>query len=743
MKTFSFLRAAVALPALCSWLATAQPAQAQSSSLTLEDISNWHYIPESYSVHSSTEGDNYARLSSDLKRIELFSFRDGSQTGVLFDADKARGKAGLKQIEGFTLSPDGRKILLMTQRKSIYRRSFSAVYYIYDTQNNSYEPLSDGGPQQQPIFSPDGTMVAFVREGDLFVVKLLYGNAESRVTKDGEFNKLINGLPDWVNEEEFSTARSFDFSADSEMLAWVRYDESRVPLYSMTMYKGDQPVHEDCDNYPGAYRYKYPVAGEVNSSVSVMTFDIKNRVTRTLKLPLDSDAYVPRIHFTSDPARLAVVTLNRRQNRMDIYMANPRSTECTLAVREENEKYIPETTYGSLRFFGDRFAFISDRSGFKHIYLYNLSGKLERQLTKGDFDVAAFYDYDPATGRCFYAAHDESPLRTSICISEKNGKVRRLTSTPGTHSAIFSKDKKYFLDTYSSLQQPPVVSLCRTSDGRSEKVLVDNVKLKEKTDALFSPKEFFTCPAADGTPLNGWMVKPRHFDPAKKYPVIMYQYSGPGSQEVRDAWSIGLYPGAAFESYLADQGFIVACVDGRGTGARGAAFEKCTYLKLGEIESADQVAVAKWLAAQTYVDGERIGIWGWSFGGFNTLMSMSEGTPVFRAGVAVAAPSNWKYYDTIYTERYMRTPKENAEGYAINPINRAPKLHGDLLLIHGTADDNVHFRNFTEVSEAYVQNMKLFRQQVYTNRNHFIMGGQTRLHLMRTISDFFKEKLRP
>ena len=259
MKTSSFLRAAVALPALCSWLAAAQPAQAQSSSLTLEDISNWHYIPESYSVHSSTEGDNYARLSSDLKRIELFSFRDGSQTGVLFDADKARGKAGLKQIEGFTLSPDGRKILLMTQRKSIYRRSFSAVYYIYDTQNNSYEPLSDGGPQQQPIFSPDGTMVAFVREGDLFVVKLLYGNAESRVTKDGEFNKLINGLPDWVNEEEFSTARSFDFSADSEMLAWVRYDESRVPLYSMTMYKGDQPVHEDCDNYPGAYRYKYPV----------------------------------------------------------------------------------------------------------------------------------------------------------------------------------------------------------------------------------------------------------------------------------------------------------------------------------------------------------------------------------------------------------------------------------------------------------------------------------------------------
>ena len=468
MKTSSFLRAAVALPALCSWLAAAQPAQAQSSSLTLEDISNWHYIPESYSVHSSTEGDNYARLSADLKRIELFSFRDGSQTGVLFDADKARGKAGLKQTEGFTLSPDRRKILLMTQRKAIYRRSFSAVYYIYDTQNNSYEPLSDGGPQQQPIFSPDGTMVAFVREGDLFVVKLLYGNAESRVTKDGEFNKLINGLPDWVNEEEFSTARSFDFSADSEMLAWVRYDESRVPLYSMTMYKGDQPVHEDCDNYPGAYRYKYPVAGEVNSSVSVMTFDIKNRVTRTLKLPLDSDAYVPRIHFTSDPARLAVVTLNRRQNRMDIYMANPRSTECTLAVREENEKYIPETTYGSLRFFGDRFAFISDRSGFKHIYLYNLSGKLERQLTKGDFDVAAFYDYDPATGRCFYAAHDESPLRTSICISEKNGKVRRLTSTPGTHSAIFSKDKKYLLQTYSSLQQPPVVSLCRTSDGRSE-----------------------------------------------------------------------------------------------------------------------------------------------------------------------------------------------------------------------------------------------------------------------------------
>ena len=720
-----------------------QQVEAQNAQLTLADITQGKYSPSYvYGVNPMKDGETYTQLSPDSKRIIRRSFKTGKELETIFDCESARGPVKLEAIDGYIMSPDERRILLRTQTKMIYRRSYTAVYYIYDVQNRKFEPLSEGGPQQMPIFSPDGNVVAFARDNNLFLVKLLFGNAETQVTKDGKFNEVLNGVPDWVNEEEFATNRSFDFSSDSQMLAWVRYDESKVPVYAIQEFKGSHPTRTEYDEYPGEYRYKYPVAGAKNSDVTVLTFDIKNRVTRTLKLPLDSDGYVPRIHFTSDPNRLAVVTLNRHQDRMDIYMANPRSTECKLAVREENPKYVTDEAYASLKFYGNHFAYISDRSGYKHIYWYNLSGQLERQVTKGNYDVSAFYGYDEQTGRFYYASHEESPLRTAIYSIDKSGKQRKISTEVGTNSATFSTSMKYFLNVYSSAQQPPVTTLRQASDGKVLSTLIDNAELKQTVTPLLGQKEFFTFTTSEGIQLNGWMVKPKNFDASKKYPVIMYQYSGPGSQEVKDSWNMGFFPGSVYESYMADRGFVFACVDGRGTGARGADFEKCTYLKLGDLESKDQVEAALYLGSLPYVDKDRIAIWGWSFGGFNTLMSMSEGRPVFRAGVAVAAPTNWKYYDTVYTERYMRTPKENASGYATNPIQRAANLSGDLLLIHGTDDDNVHFRNFAEVQEAYVQAGKLFREQVYTNRNHFIQGGNTRLHLFRTISSYFEEKLK-
>ncbi len=710
--------------------------------LTLEDITGGKYNPQYvYGVNPMKDGESYTQLSNDNKRIIRRSFKTGKEIEVLFDADNARGPKKLNAIDGYIMSPDERRILLRTQTKAIYRRSYTAVYYIYDVENKKFEALSEGGPQQMPLFSPDGNVIAFVRDNNLFLVKLLFGNAESQVTKDGKFNEVINGLPDWVNEEEFSTNRSFDFSSDSQMLAWIRYDESKVPIYSIQEFKGAYPTRSEYDEYPGSYNYKYPVAGAQNSDVSVMTFDIKNRVTRALKLPLDSDGYIPRIQFTADASKLAVVTLNRHQDHMNIYMANPRSTECKLVVQEQNNKYVTESAYGSLKFYGDHFAYISDRSGYKHIYWYNINGKLERQVTKGNYDVSAFYGYDAKSGRFYYASHQESPLRTAVYAMDKSGKEHKLSQQQGSNTATFSTSMKYFLNIYSSATQPPVTTLCDATNGKVISTMVDNAELKKTVTPLLGKKEFFSFKTADGVELNGWMIKPQNFDAKKQYPVIMYQYSGPGSQEVTDSWNMGFYPGGVWESYMAQQGFIFACVDGRGTGARGADFEKCTYLRLGEKESHDQVEAAIYLGNLPYVDKSRIAIWGWSFGGFNTLMSMSEGRPVFRAGVAVAAPSNWKYYDTVYTERYMRTPKENADGYAVNPIQRAGNLSGDLLLIHGTADDNVHFRNFTEVSEAYVQAGKMFRQQVYTNRNHNIFGGNTRLHLFRTISNYFVEKL--
>ena len=719
-----------------------QPVHAQESRLTLEDITGGKYFPQYvYGVYPMLDGESYTQLSPDNKRIIRRSFKNGKELGVVFDVDDARGDQKLNGIDGYIMSPDEKRILLRTETRMIYRRSYTAVYYIYDVANKTYTPLSDGGPQQTPIFSPDGNVIAFAREGNLYLVKLLFGNAESQVTKDGKRGEVLNGIPDWVNEEEFSTNRSFDFSADSKVLAWVRYDESKVPVYPIQEYKGAYPTLSQNDEYPGEFRYKYPVAGAPNSRVTVMTFDIKNRVTRTLKLPLDSDGYVPRIQFTPQADKLAVVTLNRHQNRMDIYMANPLSTECKLAVREENERYIGEQAYGSLKFYGNHFAYISDRSGYRHIYWYNLTGQLERQVTKGNYDVSDFYGYDPQTARFYYASHQESPTRTAVYCMDAKGRERKLSTETGTNQATFSTSLKYFLNVHSSAQQPPVTTLRQAADGKLLSTMLDNEELKQKVTPLLGQKEFFSFTTSEGVTLNGWMVKPRDFDASRKYPVIMYQYSGPGSQEVKDSWNMGFYPGAMYESYMADQGFVFVCVDGRGTGGRGADFEKCTYLKLGELESADQVEAALYLGSLPWVDKDRIAIWGWSFGGFNTLMSMSEGRNAFCAGVAVAAPTNWKYYDTVYTERYMRTPQENAAGYATNPIQRAANLHGDLLLIHGTADDNVHFRNFAEVSEAYVQLGKPFRQQVYTNRNHFIQGGNTRLHLFRTISDFFVEKM--
>lgn len=443
----------------CGAISVAQ-AQTPKEGLTLENITGGKYSARYvYGVTPMKDGESYSQLSDDSKRIVRRSFKNGKELGVIFDVATARGKHKLESIDGYIMSPDEKRILLRTQTKMIYRRSYTAVYYIYDVQNGTYEPLSDGGPQQMPIFSPDGNVIAFARDNNLFLVKLLYGNAESQVTKDGKFNEVLNGIPDWVNEEEFATNRSFDFSADSQMLAWVRYDESKVPVYAIQEFKGAYPTRAEYDEYPGEYRYKYPVAGAKNSEVSVMTFDIKSRVTRTLKLPLDKDGYVPRIQFTSDPSKLAVVTLNRHQDRMDIYMANPRSTECKLAVREEVPKYVATEAYESLKFYGDNFAFVSDRSGYKHIYWYNLNGQLLRQVTKGNYDVSDFYGYDAQSGRFYYASHEESPLRTAVYSIDRNGKQKKLSTEVGTNDATFSTSMKYFLNVYSSAQQPPVTTL--------------------------------------------------------------------------------------------------------------------------------------------------------------------------------------------------------------------------------------------------------------------------------------------
>lgn len=716
--------------------------QAQQK-VTLRDIAQGTYRAQGISgLKPMLDGEHYTQISSDHKRIVKYSFKTGEEVGTLFDVTTARD-CDLKSFDDYILSPDEKLILIQTETKPIYRHSFTAVYYIYNVKNNKMEPLSNNGPQQVPLFSPDGNQIAFVRNNNIYLVKLLFGNSESQVTKDGEYNHVLNGIPDWVYEEEFSFNRAFDFSADSKMIAYVRFDESAVPMFSFPWYKGLAPEKTSYATYPGAYEYKYPKAGEVNSKVSVHTYDIKSHVTRKMDLQIDSDGYIPRIKFTSDPEKLAIMTLNRHQNRLDLYMANPRSGLCKVAIRDEAEQYIKESAYSNIKFYPEHIVMMSEKDGYNHLYLYTIAGNLVKQITKGQFEVTSFLGWDQKANVFYYASNEGSPLRTAIYKMDGKGKKTKLSTRTGSNSAIFSTNQKYYINTFSNISTPTLITL-NDNRGKELTTLLDNSKLKAQTAQLNMPqKEFFTFRTSSGVELNGWMMKPANFNANKKYPVILHQYSGPGSQQVIDRWGIGSFgDGGLFEAYMCDKGYIMVCVDGRGTGGRGAAFEKCTYLQLGVKEAEDQVETARYLGTLPYIDGKRIGIWGWSFGGYNTLMSMSDGSGAFKAGVAIAAPSDWRFYDTVYTERFMRTPKENAEGYdAGSAIKRAPQLKGSLLLIHGTADDNVHYQNCAEYSEALVQAGIQFDMQVYTNRNHGIFGGKTREHLMNRVANFFIQNL--
>ena len=723
---------------MCIALIMASSTLSAYEKMNLKDIAEGQFAAQRIDGINPIKGtDQYAQLSRDGKQIVQYSFKTGKQTAVLFDVNNTQGER-VDQFDGYIMSPDGRYILIATQRQAVYRRSFKAVYYIYTVQSKKLERLSDGGPQQAPVWSPDGNSVAFVRDNNIFLVKLLYGNSESQVTKDGKFNEVINGIPDWVNEEEFGLSRALTFNADGTMLCWIKYDESKVKQYSLQFFKGSKPERMENATYPSSYSYKYPKAGEDNSRVSAWSFDIKSRRTQQLNIPLAEDGYMPRILSTEDPDKIVIFTMNRHQDVLNLYSVNPRSTVSKLLIKESVPKYVKEETLDNIRLGKDYILLPSDRDGFMQLYLYSGTGTLKRKIGDGKFDITNVYGVDEKTGDVYYQAAALNAHDRQIYVSHTNGKVERLTNQEGWNTAIFSGDYQYFINTWSDYNTPYVYTT-RKSDGKIIATNVDNHELKAKTQQYgWSKREAFSFTTSEGIKLDGWIVKPAQFNTSKKYPVIMYQYSGPGSQQVVNSWSAGaMGQGGAFDQYLAQQGFIVACVDGRGTGGRGADFEKSTYLKLGDLESKDQVEAASYLATLPYVDKDNIGIWGWSFGGFNTLMSMSNGKSIFKAGVAVAPPTDWRFYDTIYTERYMRTPKENPQGYDVNPIQRANNLSGALLICHGMADDNVHPQNAFEYSEALVQADKDFKEIYYTNRNHSIFGGNTRNHLLRQITEWF------
>lgn len=720
---------------LCMAMSFLTSAFAMSQQLTIEDINAGQYYARSIrGVTPMNDGEHYTQLSPDNKRIVKYSYKTGKEVGVIFDVETAR-ECNLEKIQGYIFSPDEKRILIETEREPIYRRSYSSVYHLYSVENNKLSELTEG-KIRIPVFSPDGNLIAFVRDNNIFLIKLLYGGSESQITKDGEINKVINGAPDWVYEEEFGYNSALTFSPDNKMIAYVRWDESNVKSFEFPMYKGDCPAYMQYAEYPGKYTYKYPVAGEDNSKVSVKTFDIFSKVTRTMQLPIEDDAYIPRIRFTNNPEQLAIMTINRHQNRFDMYYANPRSGVCKLILRDESNWYIKESIYDNIKFYDKYFSLLSEKDGFAHLYWYTINGTLVKQVTKGEFEVKSFLGWDEKSNTFYYVSNEGSPLRTAVWKTDGKGRKTCLSQKEGTNNAMFSAGMKYFINFFNNTETPTEVTI-NDNNGKTIATLMDNADLKAKVAGMKMPeKEFFTFTTPEGYELNGWMMKPVDFDPSKKYPVLMFQYSGPGSQQVLDTWSV------SWETYMATQGYIAVCVDGRGTGGRGAAFEKCTYLSIGVKEADDQVSAAKYLATLPYIDKDRIAIWGWSYGGYMTLMSMSQGSNVFKAGIAVAAPTDWRFYDTVYTERFMRTPQENKEGYdKASAINRIDKLHGKLLMVHGTADDNVHYRNMAEYCEELVQHDKSCDMQIYTNRNHNIMGGNTRNHLYKKLTNYIKENL--
>ena len=711
--------------------------------LTISDITMGKYAADNLrSLTPLADGESFAQISRNRDKILKYSFSTGEETGVIFDISATEG-GKIGSVDSYVPSPDDKRILIATNTQRIYRRSATAEFYVYEVDSHRLTPLSVNGPQQSPVWAPDSRKVAFVRDNNIFVVDVADGMSETQVTTDGKRNEVINGIPDWVNEEEFSISTSMVFTADSRHICWVRYDESKVRTYALQLFKGLSPERKEYADYPGFYDYKYPKAGCDNAVVTAWSHDLNAKASSQIQLPLPAEGYIPRILAGIGESDVLLYTLNRHQDSLCVYSADAATLSCKRLFLETVPKYVKEEVLSLITCYPKGALLPSERDGFLQVYLIDQDYRRVKKLTNARYGVTDIYGYDEKAQKLYYQAAGRSPMEREVYVTDRKGRTTMLTQRKGWNSALFSADYKYYICTWSDMSTPYQCDVFTTT-GKTLRSVVDNASLKEKLSTLSKPiKEMFTFTTSEGVTLNGWMVKPADFNPNKKYPVIMFQYSGPGSQQVVNSWSFGsMGQGGLYDHYLADQGFVVVCTDGRGTGGRGAEFEKCTYMQLGELEARDQVETAIWLGKQPYVDADRIGIWGWSYGGFCTLMSMSEGRGVFRAGVAVAPPTNWRFYDSIYTERFMRTPKENPDGYAVNPSVRADRLHGSLLICHGLADDNVHPQNTFEYSEALVQADKDFREIIYTNRNHSIYGSNTRNHLLRQIAQFFEENLK-
>ncbi|HEY0047515.1 MAG TPA: S9 family peptidase [Flavobacterium sp.] len=677
-----------------------------------------------YTVLNSVQG-------TDDSTIDLYDFATLKKISTLLDT---RNHPELPAIDSYSFNADESKILIATNSNAIFRHSFTADYYLYDIKLKSLKKVLT--QVQEPTFSPDGLKIAYAKENSLFIYDLSKNTNQNtndvQITSDGAKNKIINGITDWVYEEEFAFVRAFDWSTDSRKIAYIRFDETQVPEFSMSVFGSEL--------YPETETFKYPKAGEKNADVSLHVYDVQANQSKQINLGAYNDFYIARLKWTNNPNLVSVQVLNRHQNNLDLIFVDGTSGKATVVLNEKDKAYVDVTD--NLTFLKDNsFIWTSEKDGFNHIYLHDKNGKQKNQITKGNWEVTAYYGIDEKSQIIFYQSVENGSINRDIYRIGLNGKNKqRLSNKVGTSQATFSPNYTHFINRFSSASEAPLYTLNDARSGAIVQPILDNKALEGKLVAYQLPaKEFFTLKTDKGIELNAWMIKPKNFDASKKYPVLMYQYSGPGSQQVDNVWH-------GTDDYwfmmLSQQGYIVACVDGRGTGYRGAAFKKITQNQLGKYEVEDQIDAAEVFGTYPYVDKSRIGIWGWSYGGFMSSNAILKGADVFTMAIAVAPVTNWRFYDSIYTERYMQTPQENASGYDDNsPINHVDKLKGKYLLIHGSADDNVHVQNSMRMMEALIQANKPFESQVYPDKNHGIFGGKTRIHLYNRMTNFIKENL--
>lgn len=704
----------------------------ENDTITLEDIwKSRKFLPSGIQgMRSMSDGERYTVLEKDS--INIYSYKTGEYIRTLAGAAEMvpAGDTTPVQIWTYEFSRDESKLLIPTNTESIYRYSTESEYYIWDIEAKELQPLSLEGRQRLAEFSPDGSKIAFVRDNNL-LIKDLEEDVEFFVTHDGEKNKIINGTTDWVYEEEFAITKGFQWSPDGRRIAYMRFDESGVKEYQITQWG---------ELYPEHYKYKYPKAGEDNSLVTIHVYDLETGRTVTMDTGEETDQYIPRIFWTRDPEVLAIFRVNRLQNVFEILYADAENGSSEMVYKQRSHYYIEESHYDNVVFLEDQgFIFTGELDGFYHIY-YKPGDEAEAvQLTSGEWDVTKMLGYDEEDKQIYFVAAKTSPVNREVYSVSLKGKMKQITEGEGWHSPKFSSNYDYFINTFSTASVPPVYSV-HSANGKLIRILQDNERLRNLTvEYDFSEPEFFSFITSEGVELNGFQIVPPDFDPGRKYPVFMYVYGGPGSQTVTNNWA---YHNYIWFQMLAQNGYIVVSVDNRGTGARGEEFKKMTYLELGKYETVDQIEAAKYLAAKDYVDPERIGIFGWSYGGYMSLLCLTKGAEHFKAAIAVAPVTTWRYYDNIYTERFMRRPQINAAGYDDNsPINHVDKMEGKLLLVHGTGDDNVHVQNTMDLVTALVEADKQFDLMLYPNKNHGIYGGNTRMHLYRKMTEFILENL--